>query len=143
VLVGRAPVVAALRQAFAAAGTGRGRLVLLGGEPGIGKTALATDLADHAAGAGATVVWGVCVAPARTGRPEAQRLTGCAIRSHAYRSATRKGQPEMIDMKSLDPAAVEAAGGAASSASRPPRRPRPGRAAQESAPMNIVLRAQP
>ena len=60
-LVGRAPVVAALRRAVADTRAGRGRFVLLAGEPGIGKTALAADAARDAAAQGATVVWGVCV----------------------------------------------------------------------------------
>jgi transcriptional regulator with AAA-type ATPase domain len=44
-LVGREQVLAALREALAATASGRGQLVLLAGEPGIGKTALATALA--------------------------------------------------------------------------------------------------
>jgi AAA ATPase domain len=39
---------------------GRGRLFLVAGEPGIGKTALAEHLADHAIRRGARVLWGRC-----------------------------------------------------------------------------------
>ncbi len=38
----------------------RGRLVLVGGEPGIGKTALLEHVADAATGRGAAVHWGRC-----------------------------------------------------------------------------------
>ena len=44
-LVGRARELALLRDHFAAARTGAGWLVLIGGEAGIGKTALAEALA--------------------------------------------------------------------------------------------------
>ena len=39
---------------------GRGRLVLLGGEAGIGKTTLARDLAAEAAARGVRVLTGAC-----------------------------------------------------------------------------------
>ena len=38
--------------------SGQGRVVLLGGEPGIGKTRLAEEFAGHAVALGADVVWG-------------------------------------------------------------------------------------
>src|SRR4029079_18756816 len=41
--------------------TGRGRLVLVAGEPGIGKTRLAQEVAVAALSAGVTVAWGRCV----------------------------------------------------------------------------------
>ncbi len=44
-----------------AAAGGAGRLVLCAGEPGIGKTRLAQELAGHALAGGRTVVWGRCV----------------------------------------------------------------------------------
>src|SRR5207247_565088 len=42
------------------AAAGRGRIALLGGEPGIGKTRLAEELAADASALGAVVVWGRC-----------------------------------------------------------------------------------
>jgi class 3 adenylate cyclase len=40
---------------------GRGGLVMLAGEPGIGKTRLATEVAERARDAGALVLWGQCL----------------------------------------------------------------------------------
>ena len=54
-LVGRERELAELLSALRA---GRGGLFLIGGEPGIGKTRLADELADRARGLGATVAWG-------------------------------------------------------------------------------------
>ena len=39
---------------------GRGRVVMLGGEPGIGKTRIAQELAGLAEQRGAQVLWGWC-----------------------------------------------------------------------------------
>src|SRR5262245_11183107 len=39
-------------------------MILLGGEPGIGKTTLAADVADYAAESGGLIAWGACVAGA-------------------------------------------------------------------------------
>ena len=59
-LVGRAGDVTALRADLASMRSGRGRLALVGGEPGVGKTRLAEEIATEAAELGATVVWGRC-----------------------------------------------------------------------------------
>ncbi|WP_229692996.1 ATP-binding protein [Lentzea pudingi] len=56
--MGRARELAAVRSWLAAE---TGRLVLCGGEPGIGKTRLAQELAGHALALGREVVWGHCV----------------------------------------------------------------------------------
>ena len=58
--VGREPELVRLRAALEAALAGRGRLVMLAGEPGIGKTRIALELAHEAGGRGARVVWGRC-----------------------------------------------------------------------------------
>ncbi|WP_312877519.1 ATP-binding protein [Lentzea indica] len=57
-VVGRGRELAAVRSWLAAE---TGRLVLCAGEPGIGKTRLAQELAGHALALGREVVWGHCV----------------------------------------------------------------------------------
>jgi DNA-binding SARP family transcriptional activator len=59
-LVGRDPERHVLRGDLAEAIAGRGRMALVGGEPGIGKTRLAEELTADALAEGATVVWGRC-----------------------------------------------------------------------------------
>jgi tetratricopeptide (TPR) repeat protein len=60
VLVGRRLTVDALRSAVDAAMAGVGGVVLLAGEAGMGKTALAAEAAAYAKACGALVVWGTC-----------------------------------------------------------------------------------
>lgn len=59
-IVGRDPEREHLRAAFAAAAAGQPRLVLVSGEPGIGKTRLAASLAADVHDGGGTVLWGAC-----------------------------------------------------------------------------------
>src|SRR4051812_16708647 len=59
-LVGRTREQVVLREALAESLAGRGRMVLLGGEAGIGKTALAEALCAEAAARGALVLVGRC-----------------------------------------------------------------------------------
>ena len=59
-LVGRAGEASQLRQHWANAQQARGQLVLLSGEPGVGKTRLAQELVAHAQKSGATVLRGGC-----------------------------------------------------------------------------------
>jgi predicted ATPase len=59
-LVGRASAVAVLDRAVRAAAAGRGGLVFITGEAGIGKTALAQDVAVRAAEGAVLVLWGSC-----------------------------------------------------------------------------------
>jgi tetratricopeptide (TPR) repeat protein len=60
VFVGRESELAVLRAAVEDAIAGRGRCVLVSGEPGIGKTSTCDQLATCARGSGAHVVWGRC-----------------------------------------------------------------------------------
>jgi DNA-binding CsgD family transcriptional regulator len=59
-LVGRAGELAALTADLDAAAAGRGGVVLVAGEPGVGKTRLAEELAARATVRGAVVLWGRC-----------------------------------------------------------------------------------
>src|SRR5918998_4769372 len=59
-LVGREREEALLRERFSAALAGRGSLVLIGGEAGIGKSALAEALCEEARARGALVLTGRC-----------------------------------------------------------------------------------
>ena len=59
-LVGRDDQLAALEGILAGARDGRGRVVLVAGEPGIGKTRLAEEAARRGAAAGMQVAWGRC-----------------------------------------------------------------------------------
>src|SRR3954469_2325713 len=59
-LVGRATEMAVLDRRVAEAATGRGGLVFLTGEPGIGKSRLAEEAGDRARARGGRVVWGRC-----------------------------------------------------------------------------------
>ena len=52
--------MAVLTAALDEALSGRGQMVMLAGEPGIGKTRLAQELASHASARGAKVLWGWC-----------------------------------------------------------------------------------
>jgi class 3 adenylate cyclase len=58
--VGRQRELEVLRGAFEQACSGHGRIVMLAGEPGIGKTRTAQELAGHAARREAAVLWGRC-----------------------------------------------------------------------------------
>src|SRR5450755_326810 len=56
--VGRERELAELRAALDDVNAGRGRLFVLSGEPGIGKTRLAEEIAREAAARGMRAVWG-------------------------------------------------------------------------------------
>ena len=79
-LVGRELALAGLRAALDGALAGRGSLVLIAGEAGIGKTALAAHFAGQAAARGVPVAWGSCAegdgAPAFWPWTQVLRATG-------------------------------------------------------------------
>ena len=60
VFVGREREMAELKAALEDAVSGQGRLVMLVGEPGIGKTRTAQELAGYAETLGVQVLWGRC-----------------------------------------------------------------------------------
>jgi tetratricopeptide (TPR) repeat protein len=60
VLIGRDVVLAACDVALTGAVAGRGRLVLVAGEAGIGKSTVVQAVADRGTAVGAVVRWGVC-----------------------------------------------------------------------------------
>jgi DNA-binding SARP family transcriptional activator/tetratricopeptide (TPR) repeat protein len=60
VFVGRVAELEALEAALADAGAGRGRLVVVAGEAGIGKSRLADEFASRAKRRGARIAWGRC-----------------------------------------------------------------------------------
>ncbi len=60
VFVGRQSEIAELTLALEEALSGHGRVVMLAGEPGIGKTRTAQELAFHAERRGAQVISGWC-----------------------------------------------------------------------------------
>jgi tetratricopeptide (TPR) repeat protein len=59
-LVGRESEFATLKAALDETVSGRGSLVLIGGEPGIGKTRLAEELSAHAKSLGVRALWANC-----------------------------------------------------------------------------------
>ncbi len=58
--IGRQPELAVLTAAVDDALSGKGQMVMLAGEPGIGKTRLAGELTALANARGAIVLWGWC-----------------------------------------------------------------------------------
>lgn len=60
ILIGRQPELAKITPALDDALEGRGRLVMLAGEPGIGKTRISQEVARQARERGAEVLWGWC-----------------------------------------------------------------------------------
>jgi predicted ATPase len=60
-LIGREPELAALHAALETANNAHGRVVLLEGEAGIGKTSIARAFASRAAAQGTLVLWGRCL----------------------------------------------------------------------------------
>jgi tetratricopeptide (TPR) repeat protein len=97
--VGREGELAQLVDALENSLSGLGRLVLLSGEPGIGKSRLADELAAEARGLGASVLWGRCWeaggAPAYWPWLQSIRSLVRDLRPAAVRSRLGRGGPEL------------------------------------------------
>jgi hypothetical protein len=105
--VGRQRELAALRAGLDDAIAGRGRLFLVSGEPGIGKSRLAEEVSREAAQRGMPVVWGRCWegggAPAYW--PIIQVLRGCAERPDFAQAVEALGEG-IVHIAALAPALV-------------------------------------
>jgi DNA-binding CsgD family transcriptional regulator len=97
--VGRQRELEVLRGAFEQACAGHGRIVMLAGEPGIGKTRTAQELASHAAEREAAVLWGRC--PEESGAPPYWPWV------QIIRAALQDADPDFLG--SLGPAAADIA----------------------------------
>jgi tetratricopeptide (TPR) repeat protein len=99
VFVGREGELAQLVDALESSFSGLGRLILLAGEPGIGKSRLADELAARARGLGASVLWGRCWeaggAPAYWPWLQSLRSLVRDLRPTALRSHLGLGGPEL------------------------------------------------
>ena len=88
VFVGRQREMGELKAALEDALSGRGRLVMLVGEPGIGKTRTAQELATYAGMRGAQVLWGRCY--------EEQGMPPYWVWVQAVRTYVRERDPEQL-----------------------------------------------
>ena len=106
-MVGRDREVDAVRTAVAEAASGHGQVVLLEGEPGIGKTRLLETACDLARGAGFAVATGGCddLAPAR---PFSAILAALGV-SSASPDPERAAIAEMTDLQAAPEPVSEAA----------------------------------
>ena len=94
--------MARLAECVAACRGGRGALVLVMGEPGVGKTRLAIELGDLAVREGATVVWGRCREDGGTPpyHPWVQVLQSAAVAAGVLPDHIRRGWPEAASLVS-------------------------------------------
>jgi len=74
-IIGREETIAALQQRVRDLGEGRGGIVLLGGQSGVGKTRIVAEIAQHAGRSNMLVVAGECVSLPRASGPEPGRTT--------------------------------------------------------------------
>jgi ATP/maltotriose-dependent transcriptional regulator MalT len=75
-IVGRGPELARLSEVLDEVANGRGRVVLVHGETGIGKSRLLEEVAERAAARGLPVLWGRAVEGGGAYRPIAEALAG-------------------------------------------------------------------
>ncbi|MBX6341995.1 MAG: AAA family ATPase, partial [Thermomicrobiaceae bacterium] len=116
-LVGRGAELAALEQARAAASRGTGALVLVGGEPGIGKTALVEAFTAARAAAGDLALTGRCYEMGGVPfGPWAEALRGLArCRPEAIAAALGPGRsadlaPLLPDLRAWEPRSEQSPG---------------------------------
>jgi ATP/maltotriose-dependent transcriptional regulator MalT len=102
IFVGRRRELEALFTALESACEGQGRLALLAGEPGIGKTRTALELTAHASKHNAVIAWGRCYeeAGAPPYRPWAQILgaVGAAQGTDELRADLGAGGPDIAEI---------------------------------------------
>lgn len=111
-LIARAQELATLAAALDSALRGEGRVVMLAGEPGVGKTRLAQELALQARGRGAIVAVGRCYEPLRAAplAPFVEALSALsAAASPALRTAIPKHWPLLPQVLPADAAPAESA----------------------------------
>ncbi|MPY96025.1 MAG: AAA family ATPase [Acidimicrobiia bacterium] len=116
--VGRQEPAARLEEAYRAAAGGEPAVVLIGGEPGVGKSRLSAEFGAWAAEQGGEVHWGRCFEAEATGayRPVAACLRSLIARRSDEELARAFGRevldlaillPELEDVGGLTPAHVE------------------------------------
>jgi DNA-binding SARP family transcriptional activator len=102
VFVGRERELAVLLSALEDALSGRGRLLLVGGEPGIGKSRLAEELASRVVDSRAQVLWGRCweAGGAPPYWPWVQAIRACVRHSSPdqLRAELGPGAAEIVDL---------------------------------------------
>jgi DNA-binding CsgD family transcriptional regulator len=94
-LLERDRALEALRDALAGAALGRGRLALVAGEAGVGKTALVRAFCEEAGAAGTRTLWGACD-PLFTPRPLGPFLDLAAEANGDVAAAVSAGPHELV-----------------------------------------------
>ncbi len=89
--MGRHREMSALQAALDDARSGRGQIVMLVGEPGIGKTSTVREFTDHAVSQGAQVAWGRCY--------ESNGMPSYWPWVQAIRSYVREQDPEQLRLE--------------------------------------------
>lgn len=97
--VGREHELGALERHLTAARSGEGRVVLVDGEPGMGKTALAHELVRRARAAGVVTAWGACMESdgAPPYRPWMQILRALGLPSERVLAADAASRFQLFD----------------------------------------------